>query len=69
MHRRLVSCGLVSPVIMKVSASDGTVWLHRVELDETGQPISRQIDRLMNLIWVTPGMDAVLNDTAATQRN
>jgi hypothetical protein len=45
MHRTLVSCGLVSPGIMKVSASDGTVWLHRVERDEQGQPIPGQINR------------------------
>jgi hypothetical protein len=33
MHRTLVSCGLVSPGIMKVTASDETVWHHQVERD------------------------------------
>jgi hypothetical protein len=69
MQRTLVSCGLVSPGIMKVSASDGTVWHHRVERDEQGKPIPGQIDRWLNLIWAPPGMDAVFNDTVAPSGN
>ena len=45
---------------MKVSASDGTVWQHRVERDEQGKPIPGQIGRWLNLIWAPPGMDQVL---------
>ncbi len=61
MQRTLVSCGLVSPGIMKVSASDGTVWHHRVERNEQGQPIPGQIGRWLNLIWAPPGLDEVLS--------
>ncbi len=61
MHRTLVSCGLVSPGIMKVTASDETVWHHHVERDEQGKPTPGQIDRWLNLIWVPPGMDDVLS--------
>ncbi len=62
MHRRLVSCGWVGGDTIQVSASDGTVWLHRVERYETGQPIPGQIGRWLNLIWAPPGMDTVLRD-------
>ncbi len=68
MRRRLISCGLVNPDTMKVTASDGTVWLHHVERDEQGNPITGQIDRWLNLLRVPSGMDAVLNDTGAPSR-
>jgi hypothetical protein len=51
MHRRLVSCGLVDADNMQVTASDDTVWLHRVERDEQGTPIPGQIDGWLNLMW------------------
>ena len=57
MHRRLVSCGLVGGDTMQVTASDETVWHHRVERDEQGEPIPGQIDGWLNLIWAPPGMD------------
>lgn len=40
---------------MMVTASDGEVWLHRVERDELGQPVPEQIDRWLNLIWAPTG--------------
>ena len=49
--RRLVSCGLIDAGTMKVTASDGTDWLHRVERNEQGDPIPGQIGRWLNLIW------------------
>lgn len=52
--RRLVSCGLVDRDTMKITASDGQVWLHRVERDEKGQPVPGQIDKWLNLI-LAPG--------------
>jgi hypothetical protein len=67
--RRLVRCGLVDTDTFRVEASDGVVWLHRVERDEQGHPIPGQIDRWLNLLWAPPGMGAVLNDTAAPSRN
>jgi len=68
MRRRLISCGLVNPDTMKVTASDGTVWLHHVERDEQGNPIPGQINRWLNLLWALPRTDAVLNDTGAPSR-
>jgi hypothetical protein len=62
MRRRLVSCGPVNPDTMKVTASDGTVWLHHVERDEQGNPIPGQINRWLNLLWAPPGMDTLLRD-------
>ncbi len=59
MRRRLVSYGLVNRHTMRVTASDGTVWLHPVERDEQGNPIPGQIDRWLNLLWVPPGMDTI----------
>jgi hypothetical protein len=67
--RTLVRCGLVDADTFRVEASDGEVWLHRVERDEQGHPIPGQIDRWLNLLWAPPGMDAVLNDRAAPSRN
>jgi hypothetical protein len=60
MHRRLVACRLVDPDTFRMEASDGTVWLHRVERDEQGSPVMEQIHRWMNLIWAPPAMDEVL---------
>jgi glucose/arabinose dehydrogenase len=60
MNRRLVACGLVGPDTFRMEASDGTVWLHRVERDELGSPLPEQIHRWLNLIWAPPGMDDVL---------
>jgi hypothetical protein len=59
--RRLVRCGLVDADTFRVEASDGEVWLHRVERDEQGKPIPGQIGRWLNLIWASPGMDEVLS--------
>lgn len=56
-NRRLVSCGLVNADNMQFTASDDTVWHHRVEREEQGMPIPRQIDGWLNLIWAPPGMD------------
>jgi hypothetical protein len=56
--RTLVSCGLVGPDTMMVTASDGEVWLHRVERDELGQPVPGQIDRWLNLLWAPPASPA-----------
>jgi hypothetical protein len=56
MHRTLVSCGLVGPDTMAVTASDGTVWLRHVERDEQGLPIPEQIDRWLNLLWAPTDM-------------
>jgi hypothetical protein len=67
--RRLVRCGLVDTDTFRVEASDGEVWLHRVERDEQGHPILGQINAWMNLLWAPPGVVAVLNDTAAALRN
>ncbi len=47
---------------MKVTASDGTVWLHHVERDEQGNPIPGQINRWLNLLWAPPGIDTLLRD-------
>ncbi len=66
--RRLVRCGLVDTDTFRVEASDGGVWLHRVERDEQGHPIPGQINAWMNLLWAPPGKDAVLNDTTAPSR-
>ena len=55
LNRRLVSCGLVDFNTMEVRASDGAGWLHHVERDEQGQPISGQIDGWLNLLWA-PGL-------------
>ena len=52
--RRLVSCGQIGADIMQVTASDGTVWLHRIERDEVGRPAPEQINAWLNLIWA-PG--------------
>jgi hypothetical protein len=60
MNRRLVAYGLIDPFTMRVEASDGTVWLHRVERDEQGNPFPEQLHRWLNLIWVPPAMDKVL---------
>jgi hypothetical protein len=62
MHRRLVACRLVDPDTFRMEASDGSVWLHRVERDEQGIPLLEQVHRWLNLLWAPPGMDAVLND-------
>ncbi len=67
--RRLVRCGLVDADTFRVEASDGEVWLHRVECDEQGHPIPGQINAWMNLLWAPPGMDALLNDTVAPSGN
>jgi hypothetical protein len=67
--RRLVRCGLVDANTFRVEASDGEVWLHRVERDEQGDPIPGQITRWLNLLWAPPGVNDVLNDTAATPSN
>jgi hypothetical protein len=53
---------------MQVTASDDTVWLHRVERDEQGKPIPGQIDRWLNLIWA-PAVIDVLNDAVAPSGN
>jgi hypothetical protein len=66
--RRLVRCGLVDTDTFRVEASDGGVWLHRVERDEQGDPIPVQINIWLNLLWTPPGMDALLNDTVAPPR-
>jgi hypothetical protein len=58
--RRLVRCGLVDANTFRVEASDGEVWLHRVERDEQGSPVMEQIHRWLNLIWAPPAMDEVL---------
>jgi hypothetical protein len=60
MYRRLVSCRLADPDTFRLEASDGTVWLHRVERDEQGNPISEQLHRWLNLIWAPPAIDHVL---------
>jgi hypothetical protein len=41
----------------------------RVERDEQGDPIPGQITRWLNLLWAPPGVNDVLNDTAATPSN
>jgi hypothetical protein len=65
--RSLVRCGLVDADTFRVEASDGEVWLHRVERDEQGHPIPGQIDRWLNLLWAPPGMGAVLNGTVGSR--
>lgn len=44
--------GLVHPDTMKVEASVETFGLHQVGRDDLDQPISKQIERRLNLIWV-----------------
>ena len=60
MHRRLVACRLVDRDTFRMEASDGTVWLHRVERDEQGSPLLEQIHGWLNLIWAPPAMDEML---------
>lgn len=65
--RRLVRCGLVDADTFRVEASDGEVWLHRVERDEQGHPIPGQINAWLKLLWA-PGPGAygqVINPYAA----
>jgi hypothetical protein len=48
--RRMVSCGLVDHDVMRIEASDGTVWFHSVDRDEHGRLLMAQVDKWLALV-------------------